>query len=854
MSGQPSKNMIAKILFEYEIVGSLMTFEQYLGLLREPNEEELRKYTTQQERVLIKKMEEAGYPNSQQEQQLRTQYYDDRIRKAKLEIEKDASKRESVRPNANAIPIPDFDYDKLTDKAKKKYNDYVDEMTKNTKEAKMLGGDIKKAFTVSNSAGMSRGGEARPGTKYNTGNVAETVRKRLLSENSKKFANNVVDNSKAIVEIMDSNLPDEKKTKKIKKRVERVKEIEKKIKKDMTDEEKIDFELEESLANTDAIPEEYLGFFNENVSMAGVAYGILQVVGAASMGGRAEELIRILNPVMAFEISKQEIADALGAFGGAVGLGGNIAGGNIPGVVANVAGMAVPTWNLIHGNIAGEVVRRGRGGFGAYVPGERAGIAAIILSNALLTSHFSGYVDLGYLNPFNIVPWYKKTFGMSLPEATLKLLKQKNLLSGKKGMSEKKAMETPLYKLMEEIEKKYSTEIDTAITESDNFTFETLTKITDLLMTEEQELDKGEIVGDYGDFVDKILANDDLMKEIISELPPHIPGYVESFLQLAINSPYIFISAIAATLSSIAAERKGFISSENFDGFKENVKKITTEIKEFTDYLPPFQSFPKPISEPLITSALNRLMIEVPTKEPILTLPTEPYTQIPEVFDFYNNRQNLRNLTGLPAYDFNMTAMTATPQPLVLPKYSIPKAEPILALPSPSEIQEEKINNNYSFNSSLNIMNFQTAYKTYDDLPEYLKTYMTKEQYEAKLSSTGSINNPISVSQSKAIPIPPARNGLLSGELPKVKIVKIPVREHGKFLSRFPVAVGNARADIEIKDSSYQNMIGTATHLNEKGGKKFRSIEYYKEKNLNNENLLGVETRMIKKVKKNPGF
>ena len=208
------------------------------------------------------------------------------------------------------------------------------------------------------------------------------------------------------------------------------------------------------------------------------------------------------------------------------------------------------------------------------------------------------------------------------------------------------------------------------------------------------------------------------------------------------------------------------------------------------------------------------------------------------------------NMTGLLKTDFSTTALVAPPQKLVLPRYSIPKASPILALPSPFD--EDEINNNYSFNSSPNIMNFQTAYKTYDDLPEYLKTYMTKEQYEAKLDSSGSIGNPIAASQIKGIPPPNARNSLLSGELPKVAVDKIP-RHDGKFLSNFPIAVKNS-STVVMKDGGYQNMIGTATHLNEKGGKKFRSIEYYKEKNLNNENLLGVETRMIKKVKRNPGF
>lgn len=250
-----------------------------------------------------------------------------------------------------------------------------------------------------------------------------------------------------------------------------------------------------------------------------------------------------------------------------------------------------------------------------------------------------------------------------------------------------------------------------------------------------------------------------------------------------------------------------------------------------------------PMIAPLYSENLGRIF---PPEKPIIAAPPEITRRniadgLPN-FDF--------NMTGLLKTNFNTTTLAAPPQQLLLPKYSIPKADPILALPLPFEKNE--INNNYSFNSTPNIMNFQTAYKTYDDLPEYLKAYMTKEQYEAKLYSSGSLGNPIAASQIKGIPPPNARNSLLSGELTKVAVDKIP-RHDGKFLSSFPIAVKNS-STVVMKDVGYQNMIGTATHLNEKGGKKFRSIEYYKEKNLNNENLLGVETRLIKKVKRNPGF
>lgn len=827
MSSQPSKKMVEEMIAYYDINnGIMMTFEEYLGLLRNTNTVELKTYTTQQERNWIKKMDEEGNLNSQQEKQLKA-VYNERIVRAQNEIDKDLAKRAALDVNPKAVPVPDFDYNKLTTKAKKKFDEYVDEMEKNTRDAKAFGGDMKKAFTVGDAAGMSRGGSAKPGTKYNTGNVANEVRKRLLAENTKNFVRAIEDVGRGAKEVLEADITDEKKKEKLKDAAKEVKEIKESIKRDMTDEEKIDFDLEESLTISDLVSEENMSFFNENTSFVDMLYAMILSSGTALTGGGVENAARFLRPVLAFDIPKGDVSAAAGATAGAIGLGVNLATGNLSGAAANLIGMGMPVYNLVQSDAVREAVRR------SSPPSNGAIIAAIIVVEGLIQAKLQGFSISPWGIGGDIINWIYGKTGLTLPEATLKLLQMKE------GLDPLKAKKTPIYKLMLKIDKDHSYVVDRGITDDDDFTYEALGKIADLMVPNNAGvLEKGEILGDYSDFVDKILSDKELMKDIVRELPKHNPGYIEKALTLVMEIPSNILSAVmtayyAITSGVSSTTGSAFSGLDNkIEVVSEKAKKIAGEIKEFSEYLQPFQSF----------SDLPPTLTTTPPPAPLMITPP------------------VSNFTGFPRSDFNVSGLLAPPRLIVpekLQEYNITKPDPILALPS-SSLNDytpipENINNNYTDNPTPNIMNFQTAYKTYDDLPEYLKVYMTKEAYDVKIKNTGSINNPIETSQRKAI-FQPQTNGLLSTPPVKVLVEKVPVFRERKYLSSFPIAVKNSSTGITLKDSGYQNMIGTATHLNEKGGKKFRSVEYYKEKGLNNEQLLGVETRMLKKVKRNPGF
>lgn len=196
--------------------------------------------------------------------------------------------------------------------------------------------------------------------------------------------------------------------------------------------------------------------------------------------------------------------------------------------------------------------------------------------------------------------------------------------------------------------------------------------------------------------------------------------------------------------------------------------------------------------------------------------------------------------TGLPTADFNTARPTGNT--LIEPVIPTPLDTQVLGLPT------TPINNNYTDKTLPNIMNFQTAYKTYEGLPEYIKAYMTKEQYDSVMYNKGALPDFVTNSMSRMQQ--PALNGLLSNPSVRVPTHQIPIRDDRKFLSSFPINKPNSSADVVLKDGGYQNMIGTSTHLNTKGGDKFKSVDYYKIKQLNNEQMIGTETSLIKSLAK----
>ncbi len=213
------------------------------------------------------------------------------------------------------------------------------------------------------------------------------------------------------------------------------------------------------------------------------------------------------------------------------------------------------------------------------------------------------------------------------------------------------------------------------------------------------------------------------------------------------------------------------------------------------------------------------------------------------------------NLDGLPTFDYNtynFLADSSFKAPGILapsqkaniakPLEELNNIKPLLALSAPPSTEE--INNNYSINSTSNIMSFQPPYKTYEDLPEYLRVFISPDEFKANMANIGNINNLINRGMRSYVD---NKNSLLASNLPKVPRDKIPVRMEGKLLSQFPKNVPNSTPSNFIREPM-QNMIGTNTRLRTGGRKKFSKVEYEKPKEYDNPELIGSETRLIRKV------
>ena len=199
-------------------------------------------------------------------------------------------------------------------------------------------------------------------------------------------------------------------------------------------------------------------------------------------------------------------------------------------------------------------------------------------------------------------------------------------------------------------------------------------------------------------------------------------------------------------------------------------------------------------------------------------------------------------MLGLPSTDFN-----------IKPTINIEPKSPIFALPAPPPIIIEPNYYTNSFlknNSDQSIpMNFQTTYKSYDDVPEYLRVKMTKEQYESAMASRGDVNSLI---QSKT------SSGQFANNI-GMPAVKRFIAPHGRggILRSMPIAVKNSdkrfAAGSTLPAPTYQNMIGTDTQLLA-NRKTYKRVEYYKMNktlngNLNNDQLIGSDTRLVTRVR-----
>lgn len=196
--------------------------------------------------------------------------------------------------------------------------------------------------------------------------------------------------------------------------------------------------------------------------------------------------------------------------------------------------------------------------------------------------------------------------------------------------------------------------------------------------------------------------------------------------------------------------------------------------------------------------------------------------------------------------DVPIMGVLAPPQTTTLTKINNLN-NPVISLP-PLPTQTAEINNNYTQNSLPNIMSFQTPYKTYEDLPEYMKVFITREEFNAAMTNEGDINKLILKKQANYVD---NKNGLLATRLAKVPTERISVKKGNGYLRTFPVNVPNSSPISHIKPDE-QGMIGTNTRLNTTGVKKFVQVEFGKGRKYDNQELIGTETRLIKKVKKIP--
>lgn len=191
----------------------------------------------------------------------------------------------------------------------------------------------------------------------------------------------------------------------------------------------------------------------------------------------------------------------------------------------------------------------------------------------------------------------------------------------------------------------------------------------------------------------------------------------------------------------------------------------------------------------------------------------------------------------------SVSGQLAPAQAPVLPSVSVMDKlnEDLIILPPEPEL------NNYTQKNPSNIMSFQTPYKNYDDLPEYMKVYITREEFDATMKNEGNINRLFLKKEKGYVN---NMNGLLDSNLPRIPREKIPVRKEGRFLSSFPHATSNAPAQ-NVKIPAEQFMIGTGTELH-KRTKKYKTVIAYGKSDTVSSGLIGTETALVRKVKKIP--
>ena len=214
----------------------------------------------------------------------------------------------------------------------------------------------------------------------------------------------------------------------------------------------------------------------------------------------------------------------------------------------------------------------------------------------------------------------------------------------------------------------------------------------------------------------------------------------------------------------------------------------------------------------------------------------------------------------IPPYNVYSTYMTKyEPGSIALPQ-NITELDELNSIIPPLLPSPPVINNNYAKETSPNIMSFQTPYKTYEDLPEYLKVFITREKFNAGMTTEGSIDKLISRKNDKLYSAqnlssnilqknmqPDYRNGLLSDKIPTVPRDIIPIIREDKFLSSFPTARPNSTPS-SFPNQSVQFMIGTGTTLL-KGKLKKNDPQYTKQETPSNVEMIGTETTLLKKKK-----
>jgi len=231
----------------------------------------------------------------------------------------------------------------------------------------------------------------------------------------------------------------------------------------------------------------------------------------------------------------------------------------------------------------------------------------------------------------------------------------------------------------------------------------------------------------------------------------------------------------------------------------------------------------------------------------------EPFILGYETPSFPSDYEPPATITGILAPPQSINSITRTNNfgllapPQTLSSISILDNLNKNAIPLPPPPQE--INNNYTKETSPNIMSFDTPYKNYEDLPEYMKVYITREEFNASMKNEGTINRLVSRHNRGVSDV---RNGLLSDKVELVPREKIPVIRPEKFLSSFPIAVPNSTPESFPRQPA-QFMIGTGTILR-KGKLRKSRLEYGEQDLPNNVELIGSETTLVKKIKPIPKY